>query len=284
MSREWVIIWCEDSEILQDALKFIRREQIRVCGGKADWVLNSDCPAIYLQTEDGLYKKDGAPWEYPFHKIALQFPELRIKVAYVVESEAELQTLFAGSETPDDSLIENLEKDLGEATEAQAESIEKTAPIDTSEEPIIEQPKEPEIEAEVANHKPGTLLWKFETGVNVTSSPAIGADGTIYVGSRGLDRKLYAINGKSGVKLWEFETGGSVESSPAISSDGTVYIGSRDKKLYALSGKSEVKLWEFETGAGVYSSLAIGSDGTVYVGSDDNKRLGAFLYFCLWNA
>ena len=179
MSREWVIIWCEDSAILQNALKFIHRELIRVCGGKADWVLNSDCPAIYLQTEDGLYKKDGAPWEYPFHKIALQFPELRIKVAYVVEAEAELQTLFAGSETPDDSLIENLEKELGEITDAQAESVEKPAPIDTSEEPIIEQPKEPETEAGTTDHKPGTLLWKFETGHSVSSSPAIGPDGTI---------------------------------------------------------------------------------------------------------
>ena len=54
------------------------------------------------------------------------------------------------------------------------------------------------------------------------SSPAIGSDGTVYVGSN--DKKLYAINGKSGVKLWEFETGGGVHSSPAIGSDGTVYV------------------------------------------------------------
>jgi len=39
--------------------------------------------------------------------------------------------------------------------------------------------------------KPGTLLWEFETGDGVRSSPAIGSDGTVYVGSR--DKKLYAI-------------------------------------------------------------------------------------------
>ena len=117
----------------------------------------------------------------------------------------------------------------------------------------------------------GVKLWEFETGGGVYSSPAIGSDGTVYVGSH--DKKLYAINGKSGVKLWEFETGGVVYSSPAIGSDGTVYVGSgyRDKKLYAINGKSGVKLWEFETGNGVTSSPAIGSDGTVYVGSQDNK-------------
>ena len=39
--------------------------------------------------------------------------------------------------------------------------------------------------------KPGTVLWEFETGGKVFSSPAIGSDGTVYVGSE--DSKLYAI-------------------------------------------------------------------------------------------
>ena len=30
--------------------------------------------------------------------------------------------------------------------------------------------------------KPGTVLWEFETGDSVLSSPAIGSDGTVYVG------------------------------------------------------------------------------------------------------
>jgi hypothetical protein len=116
---------------------------------------------------------------------------------------------------------------------------------------------------------PSTVLWEFETGGDVDSSPAIGSDGTVYVGSD--DNNLYAINGKSGVKLWEFETEGRVTSSPAIGSDGTVYVGSDDGKLYAINGKRWVKLWEFETGGPVLSSPAIGSDGTVYVGSVDKK-------------
>ena len=66
--------------------------------------------------------------------------------------------------------------------------------------------------------KVGAPIWEFETGGIVESSPAIGSDGTVYVGS--WDKKLYAINGKSGVKLWEFETGQLVGSSPAIGSEG----------------------------------------------------------------
>ena len=39
--------------------------------------------------------------------------------------------------------------------------------------------------------KVGTPIWEFETGNLVFSSPAIGSDGTVYVGSE--DKKLYAI-------------------------------------------------------------------------------------------
>ena len=45
--------------------------------------------------------------------------------------------------------------------------------------------------AEADKKKPGTVLWEFETGGRVYFSPAIGSDGTVYVGSD--DKKLYAI-------------------------------------------------------------------------------------------
>jgi len=96
--------------------------------------------------------------------------------------------------------------------------------------------KEP-VKPKVDPTKHKRFLWEFETGDGVYSSPAIGSDGTVYVGSA--DKKLYAINGKSGVKLWEFKTGGDVYSSPAIGSDGTVYVGSRDKRLYAIKTDSK---------------------------------------------
>jgi hypothetical protein len=39
------------------------------------------------------------------------------------------------------------------------------------------------------------LKWSYQTGGYVWSSPAIGGDGTIYVGSTELDHYLYAIQG-----------------------------------------------------------------------------------------
>ena len=103
--------------------------------------------------------------------------------------------------------------------------------------PTTPKPEVTKPEPTKAKATAGVKLWEFEMGDAIMySSPAIGSDGTVYVGS--MDKKLYAINGKSGVKLWEFETGDRVYSSPAIGSDGTVYVGSVGK-LYAIKTDSK---------------------------------------------
>ena len=110
------------------------------------------------------------------------------------------------------------------------------------------------------------LKWSFLTGGFVRSSPAIGANGTIYVGS--YDHRVYAIN-PEGTEKWSFATGGSVVSSPAVGTDETIYVGS-DNRLYAINPDGTEK-WSFLTGSDVGSSPAIGADGTIYVGSQEGK-------------
>ncbi len=74
----------------------------------------------------------------------------------------------------------------------------------------------------------GTQKWVFPTGGGVVASPAIGADGTLYVGSN--DFNLYAIN-PDGTQKWAFPTGGNMGSSAAIGADGTLYVGSGNGNL-----------------------------------------------------
>jgi len=112
-----------------------------------------------------------------------------------------------------------------------------------------------------------TKKWDFAIGDWLYSSPAIGADGTVYVG--GINDKVYALN-PNGTKKWEFITGHWVESSPAIGADGTIYIGSCDENVYALNPDG-TKKWDFATEGFVISSPAIGADGTIYIGSDDDN-------------
>jgi outer membrane protein assembly factor BamB len=57
--------------------------------------------------------------------------------------------------------------------------------------PTTANPKAPKPEPTKAKATVGVKLWEFETGYGVYSSPAIGSDGTVYVGSK--DNKLYAI-------------------------------------------------------------------------------------------
>ena len=112
----------------------------------------------------------------------------------------------------------------------------------------------------------GTRKWVFETGGSVVSSPAIGSDGTIYVGSN--DGNLYAINAH-GILKWKFLTGGAVHSRPAIGTDGTIFIGSFDHYVYAINPNGSLK-WRFPTKGEVNGSPIIGQDGTIYIGSFDH--------------
>jgi outer membrane protein assembly factor BamB len=135
----------------------------------------------------------------------------------------------------------------------------------------------------------GTILWDFRTLGDVDSSPALGPDGTIYVGSDsyiyGYGEKkseiitygpttigyFYAIN-PNGVLKWLQDLYGDVNSSPAIASDGTIYVGSDKNDIFALNPDGSIK-WVYPTRNDVNSSPAIGEDGTIYIGSDDG-----FLY------
>ena len=110
-------------------------------------------------------------------------------------------------------------------------------------------------------------MWEYAIGGFIYSSPAIGADGTIYIGS--YDTQLYAVNTDGSLK-WTFGTGGYVYGSPVIGKDGTIYFGSYDSKFYALNPDGSKK-WEFLTNDRIFGSPAIGCDGTVYISSSDRK-------------
>ena len=79
---------------------------------------------------------------------------------------------------------------------------------------------------------PGATLWELRISEEGRceegqwpcfagySSPAVGDDGTVYVGSS--DSSLYAVS-PSGSVLWRFTTGGPVNGSPSIDEVGEQY-------------------------------------------------------------
>jgi len=120
--------------------------------------------------------------------------------------------------------------------------------------------------------QPGTMQWSVYGGQQFTASPAIGADGTIYIGTTGSLRdpqRFYAIR-PCGTTNWYFEApddfGGFTWSSfgsPAIGPDGTIYVATSYKGLYALRPNGAVR-WNLAIG-GENTQPAIGADGTIYV-------------------
>ena len=114
----------------------------------------------------------------------------------------------------------------------------------------------------------GSFKWTYSTGP-VKSSPVLAADGTVYVGST--NNTLYALNTGGGME-WSYDTGDPVQSSPVVGADGTVYVaaGRTVYALYPVWGVGVELKWEYKTGATIHSSPVVGADGSVYVGADRN--------------
>lgn len=113
--------------------------------------------------------------------------------------------------------------------------------------------------------------WQATTAGGITGAPAVGGDGTVYVGST--DKSLYAFS-PDGSQKWAYATGGLIDTcSPAIADDGTVYVGSADGALYALNPDGTLK-WKHAFGSstnpvGAGCSPAIAADGTIYLRVSD---------------
>lgn len=84
-----------------------------------------------------------------------------------------------------------------------------------------------------------TIKWAFGSGGpapdDIVSSPCVGPDHTIYVGSQ--DEYLYAIN-PDGTKKWEYQALNDISSSPSIAVDGTVYVRDEGDRIYAIKDGS----------------------------------------------
>jgi len=111
----------------------------------------------------------------------------------------------------------------------------------------------------------GKELWKFAANDHIYATPAIGTDGTIYIGSA--DGTMYAVNPDGSLK-WHFDTLDPIRSSAAIDADGNVYFGCGDGRLYALRDDGK-RLWSFDTTTSDRNDLngspVIGPHG-VYIG------------------
>lgn len=125
----------------------------------------------------------------------------------------------------------------------------------------------------------GHIAWHSWVGQSSFSSPAVAADGNIYMGSLNANSRLTAIS-PSGSLRWSRTTTG-MNGSPAIGADGTVYIITADAALRAYS-PSGTALWSYLSPTYNYSAAYFGSpvvdgNGTIYYTACQQNWLGALI-------
>ena len=116
--------------------------------------------------------------------------------------------------------------------------------------------------------------WKVATGGAVYSSPAVGADGTIYAGAQ--DQHLYALTPSGAVK-WSYNAASNLDTSPAVATLRTpagvrpvIFVATNGGTILAIrdDGSSGSLLWSRNIGLfNMLSSPALGN-GLLYIGAN----------------
>lgn len=125
----------------------------------------------------------------------------------------------------------------------------------------------------------GRLLWKSDTGGEISASPAADERG-VYVASESQtgngagERKtaggvLRAISRESGVTLWARTLPMPLRAALAVNND-TIFGGASDGHIYAIRKSNGEILWSKEVNSPLASQLTlIGS--RLYIGAEDGK-------------
>lgn len=128
----------------------------------------------------------------------------------------------------------------------------------------------------------GDRPWAFRTGRGIFSTPVLGADGTVYVGSA--DTYFYAIAPRGKLR-WRIKTGGIIDAAGALSAyvpalrSAPLTFGSADDKLYHVTtprrGRPRL-LWTFRASVPPVKgqqvdwwegNVAVGPGGNLFAGN-----------------
>ncbi len=129
------------------------------------------------------------------------------------------------------------------------------------------------VEAEFRND---LGIRHFRTGNAIFSTPVIGSDETIYVGSA--DHVVYALDPIGNCERWRHEVGEVIDSAATIGEDGSVYVPTGNG-LYAFDPAGNVR-WHLDllkeashfSPSTIYwweGNAVVGPNGWIYAGCDD---------------
>lgn len=102
----------------------------------------------------------------------------------------------------------------------------------------------------------GTEKWRRVLDAEIWGSPALAADGTVYI----IARSLYAF-APDGTQKWLFDTGNISASGVTVGPDGTLYTANLSR-LFAVNPNGTVR-WQVTQGGVSESTPVLAEDGTV---------------------
>ncbi|MGC4120974.1 MAG: PQQ-binding-like beta-propeller repeat protein [Myxococcales bacterium] len=113
----------------------------------------------------------------------------------------------------------------------------------------------------------GAPKWQAPVDSAVWVTPAVGADGTVYVGT--WYGGLYALDGQTGARKWTAEatTLSFDDVSFAVDAEGTLYFVDGWGRVSALDGQTGQAKWTMKAQSNLGAGPAIGKGGTLYVGA-----------------
>ncbi len=116
--------------------------------------------------------------------------------------------------------------------------------------------------SETVPQEQAAFSWRFATGGQIRSRPAVAADGTVYAIAE--DSYLYALS-SDGQLNWKCDLGWLPGDCLAVGEDGTIYAGLTNRDLVAVNPRGAA-VWRVHLDGLAVGDPLVGADGTLYIG------------------
>jgi outer membrane protein assembly factor BamB len=126
----------------------------------------------------------------------------------------------------------------------------------------------------------GRQLWvSQDLGGSMVDTPAVGTEGTIYVGTFG--DEMIALDSTNGTVKWRFTTEDWVWSGPALANN-VLYFGDLSGTFYALDPSNGRELWRIQPNNSIVDSPVVSGDNIYFTTEADTlyslNPAGAIVY------
>jgi outer membrane protein assembly factor BamB len=113
----------------------------------------------------------------------------------------------------------------------------------------------------------GTKRWvSQDLGGALVGTPAVGTDGTLYVGTFG--KEMLALNTSDGSIKWRFTTEDWVWSGPALVNN-SLFFGDLSGYLYGLNAADGTALWRIQRPTAIVDTPAVAGDNLYFTTETD---------------